>query len=1121
MKKQLLSVWLLILLLFPTLSLTSCRSAQKQQAEVGPAAEVETIHHLTIDVELQKNGDAVFTEIWDMTLLQGTEWYLKLYQLGEGSEVKSLAVQDETGKMYRTVSNWDVEENLEGKKNRCGILLWEGGDYEVCWGIGEYGRHRYTAQYTITNFIKSYTDFDGFNYSFVNDGSTLTIQQVDLTIDAPKNILQPDKTNFWGYGYTGETSWHNDTIEAHTSIPLLADDSFKAIVQFDKELFHPSSKINESLDSLIDAHFTQGTRSDGQGGPVTTAMGKEMVHSVTIDVVLDTGGQATITEVWDVTTLRGTEWYLRFDDSRNLQPTNISILDETGASYTEDSFSRNRGGTLTEKTGLYDVEKLEEEEAGYELWWGIGSYGRHQYTVTYSLWNFVNHYQDYSGFAYSFLSGPPEVFPIEKVHLSIEKEDSYFDNIPITSSNTFYWGEKFEGTVWLEDGKIKAESNAPQAVNNSFVLVARFDNAMFDGWASTTEDTFDTLCIDALSDVRFIYEETGSGLVQVTGDAGLADVHDVTILVEPQESGDIRITETWDITPYSGTEWYTEIPHISVEDIRDVSIHDETGQPFVVGNETVEEGNKFYWRTQKTREEKTNLCGYSYSQGPNSALRISWGISALAVRHQYTVQYTLPNQIKGTSEADTLLLRFLTYHPTASIARATVTVKNNGTVLDAQNTNMGAYGYNGTLFFENGNIVASTRQPLLPEENISLHLAFSPSLFNISTSTEFDDSFIPEQYKLEPFFTSNTGDGGYITTQEIVRSSSYSPRKSTLMATLFVAAMVIVCLFPVWISSIIGFLRKRKIAKYYKSKNFGINKAHKNSYLKQMDYCRTIPYQGNLSASIWTLQILQLPPKDSDIISSFVMRWAHNGIVQFVGESSHQASTLEAQQIAFVANPPVNVEYMEPLEHQLYTILKSASGKDQLLASKELDVWAKDKENARTIIAWKRSIHSSCMQSAEQRQAVEKFTFATRTPKYGLADAGIAEAKNLLGLKHYLLDFTLVHERMPPEVHLWKEYLVYASLFGIADEVEKAFSNLYPQYFPIPSSTTSSTASYQVVRNLSRTTSHTFDSTAKRITGSASGISRSSGGGGGSRSRSSSRGGRSSSGGGGRGGGRR
>ena len=51
----------------------------------------------------------------------------------------------------------------------------------------------------------------------------------------------------------------------------------------------------------------------------------------------------------------------------------------------------------------------------------------------------------------------------------------------------------------------------------------------------------------------------------------------------------------------------------------------------------------------------------------------------------------------------------------------------------------------------------------------------------------------------------------------------------------------------------------------------------------------------------------------------------------------------------------------------------------------------------------------------------------------------------MYGLKKFLLEFTLIKEREPIEVHLWNEYLMYAQIFGIAKEVASQFEKLYPE----------------------------------------------------------------------------
>ena len=61
------------------------------------------------------------------------------------------------------------------------------------------------------------------------------------------------------------------------------------------------------------------------------------------------------------------------------------------------------------------------------------------------------------------------------------------------------------------------------------------------------------------------------------------------------------------------------------------------------------------------------------------------------------------------------------------------------------------------------------------------------------------------------------------------------------------------------------------------------------------------------------------------------------------------------------------------------------------------------------------------------------------------ADELKQEAEELLGLKKFLLDYTLIAERQAIEVTLFEKYLIYAQMMGIAKQVAKEFKELYPE----------------------------------------------------------------------------
>ena len=52
-----------------------------------------------------------------------------------------------------------------------------------------------------------------------------------------------------------------------------------------------------------------------------------------------------------------------------------------------------------------------------------------------------------------------------------------------------------------------------------------------------------------------------------------------------------------------------------------------------------------------------------------------------------------------------------------------------------------------------------------------------------------------------------------------------------------------------------------------------------------------------------------------------------------------------------------------------------------------------------------------------------------------------------MGLRKFLNDFTLLDQHEAIEANLWKEYMVYAALFGIADKVAKQLKDIDPKFF--------------------------------------------------------------------------
>ena len=91
-----------------------------------------------------------------------------------------------------------------------------------------------------------------------------------------------------------------------------------------------------------------------------------------------------------------------------------------------------------------------------------------------------------------------------------------------------------------------------------------------------------------------------------------------------------------------------------------------------------------------------------------------------------------------------------------------------------------------------------------------------------------------------------------------------------------------------------------------------------------------------------------------------------------------------------------------------------------------------------------------------------------------------------------------MNEKQPLEVHLWDEYLMFAYVFGMADQVAKKFKDLYPEITQLMEQNNFDYTTMVFVNNISSSSVHAATSArAAAQSYSSGGGGFSSGGGGG------------------------
>lgn len=224
------------------------------------------IRDIGIEVSLDARGTAHITEVWDVTVASGTEWYLVRENLGD-IQIRNLAVRDENGAAYINEGDWDVDRNIAQKAGRCGLHKTCGG-YEICWGVGSYGPHIFTVSYDMTNAVKSLNDYDMLHMQFVSDELSSHPGHVRLRLTAPVSLGE-ENSRIWGFGYKGTTAWDaGGGVVAESEEAFSYDSSLILLIRFDKGIFDSESVQERDFQEVLDRAL-EGSHFDDDEEPET------------------------------------------------------------------------------------------------------------------------------------------------------------------------------------------------------------------------------------------------------------------------------------------------------------------------------------------------------------------------------------------------------------------------------------------------------------------------------------------------------------------------------------------------------------------------------------------------------------------------------------------------------------------------------------------------------------------------------------------------------------------------------------------------------------------------------------------------------------------------------------
>ena len=215
------------------------------------------------------------------------------------------------------------------------------------------------------------------------------------------------------------------------------------------------------------------------------------IDSIDMNVYIDENGDAHITEVWSASLTQGTEGYKPYGNLGISEIKDFIVTDDSGQLYKYQSYWSTSAAFdyKAYKNGIVDTGD------GYELCWGISTYGDRVYTLKYTITDFIEQYDDSQGIYFGFIH--PDFQSVDNVTITI----STFYEFNEENSQIWAFGY-YPGTINFIDGKIVMDSEGYLSTYSYMVALVKIESETFKT-SKIYPGTFEDVYNQAMSGVDY------------------------------------------------------------------------------------------------------------------------------------------------------------------------------------------------------------------------------------------------------------------------------------------------------------------------------------------------------------------------------------------------------------------------------------------------------------------------------------------------------------------------------------------------------------------------------------------------------------------------------------------
>ena len=475
------------------------------------------------------------------------------------------------------------------------------------------------------------------------------------------------------------------------------------------------------------------------------------------------------------------------------------------------------------------------------------------------------------------------------------------------------------------------------------------------------------------------------------------NISSISMNIYIDKYGNAHVTEEWDAKLTSGTEGYKPYYNLGDSKITDFKVMMDN-KDFVFQN---------YWNVNASFDSK------AYKNGINkisNGIELCFGISEYG-RHNYVLSYTITNFVHQLNDSQMVYFSLIPYDLSSKPNNVYIKIYSDFRYSDT--LDVWGYGYNGYAYVYDGYIEMSTKNDLDSDEYMVVLIKFPNNTFSSLSTLNKDFDYY----------------------YDMAEEGAIHHKKPLWVVILVPLLQVLFFIFVFII-----------LYKTYKTTDTGnqkykLNFGSEGKKINDVPNFRDIPCNKDIFRAYYLAYNFNLMRKQTDLLGAVLLKWTKEKKITI--DKKEKSGLFSKEETSIIL--PTNLEFNNSFEKSLYDMLYEAS-KDGILQSKEFEKWCKSHYSK--ILKWFTEVLDRTAENLIQEGKiieVEKKALVFKYKEYNLDDSLREEAKQLKGLKQFLIDFTNIKDREAIEVHLFDEYLMFASIFGIADKVAKQFKEIYPE----------------------------------------------------------------------------